>query len=137
MRHRHGRTGEVLGLDSAGQLGNGAAVDSATPVSVTGLSGATAVAVGVAFACAVVTNGAVKCWGSNADLTLGTNGTSSSSVPADNLAAPSAEAAASTFSHGCVRLVTGGVQCWGKNSYSQIGDGTTINCLAPVNVAGV
>ena len=47
-------------------------VSSSTPVAVTGLgSGVTDVAVGFDFSCALLSSGAVKCWGGNTDGDVG------------------------------------------------------------------
>jgi alpha-tubulin suppressor-like RCC1 family protein len=54
------------GYNGDGQLGNGTFSNSSTPVDVTGLtSGAASVSLGIYFACALETGGAVKCWGWN------------------------------------------------------------------------
>ena len=54
------------GYNAYGQLGNGSATDSGTPVDVLGLaSRADSVAVGYYHSCALMTTGAVKCWGNN------------------------------------------------------------------------
>ncbi len=52
------------GFNLKGQLGNGTTVDSATPVTVTGLSSATQVEAGMYFSCAV-DGGKARCWGTN------------------------------------------------------------------------
>src|SRR5262249_44856869 len=54
------------GANNFGQLGTGTTgAQSTTPVTVTGLTGATAIAAGQDFTCVIVTGGAVKCWGRN------------------------------------------------------------------------
>jgi alpha-tubulin suppressor-like RCC1 family protein len=61
--------GDVLcwGYNGLGSLGNGSEASSFAPVQVTGLtSGVTGVSVGGTFACAVTTDGGVRCWGSGA-----------------------------------------------------------------------
>ena len=57
------------GQNSSGQLGNGDAqlTSSTTPVTVVGVSGATALALGDSHACALMSNGQVRCWGANLD----------------------------------------------------------------------
>ncbi|WP_183093132.1 Calx-beta domain-containing protein [Nocardioides stalactiti] len=59
---------------SDARLGDGTTNDSFTSVPVSNLSGASVIESGVFHTCAVVTGGAVRCWGSNAAGQLG-NGT--------------------------------------------------------------
>jgi alpha-tubulin suppressor-like RCC1 family protein len=85
---------ECWGGDRSGQLGDGAALGpegcdgcrSATPVEVQGLGNATEIAVGAGedggSACAVLSSGAVDCWGSNSSDALG-DGLAWSTVPVD------------------------------------------------------
>jgi len=83
------------GANAWGQLGNGTTTGSSTPVDVSGLSsGAIVVSVGRYHACALMTNGAVKCWGSNAYGQLGVGtflgpgtcaGLGCSKIPVDTL----------------------------------------------------
>jgi len=62
-----------------GPLGNGTSDTSPIPVAVTGLTSATAVAIGQAHACALLSNGTVSCWSENVDGQLG-NGTTTPSL---------------------------------------------------------
>jgi alpha-tubulin suppressor-like RCC1 family protein len=59
-------TGRCWGWNYHGELGDGTMVDdSSTPVVVSGLTGASAIALGYENACALVSSGDVLCWGQN------------------------------------------------------------------------
>ena len=62
-------------------MGDGTTSDSTVPVSVTGLTGATAIAAGSAHTCALITGGTVKCWGDNETGQLGNGTTGNFDVP--------------------------------------------------------
>jgi alpha-tubulin suppressor-like RCC1 family protein len=109
------------GKNSSGQLGNGYYLpDSATPVAVNGVTGATAIVGGAAYACAMVAGDEVHCWGANgAGQANGFTGTTA--VDAGG-------------AQTCAIVADGGVYCWGINTYGQLGNGTTINSATPVAV---
>jgi alpha-tubulin suppressor-like RCC1 family protein len=67
------RDGHVAcwGFNVSGQLGNGLAKDSSTPVLVEGLDDAVAIAAGDWHTCALVARGGVVCWGENERGSLG------------------------------------------------------------------
>ena len=70
------------GSNGHGQLGNATNTNSNVPVQVSGItSGATAVGAGSGHSCAVVTGGAVKCWGDNFSGQLGNGTFTTSNVP--------------------------------------------------------
>ena len=54
------------GKNSYGQLGDGTTTpSSSTPVDVSGITTATSIALGLEHSCALLTGGAIKCWGWN------------------------------------------------------------------------
>jgi alpha-tubulin suppressor-like RCC1 family protein len=140
------------GTNESGQLGDGSSSGpdlcdntpcSTTPVVVSGLSGAIAIATNGNAACAVLSSGAVECWGSNIYGELGNGSVASgnpggaSSVPLVVSGLTGATAVAVGGYHACALLLDGTIQCWGYNVYGQLGDGSTTDSTAPVPVSNV
>lgn len=124
------------GANGFGELGDGTATNSSTPVNVSGLGSPVKVfATGNFHTCALTSAGTVKCWGDNIFGQLG-NGSntgpqscgndpcSTSPVDVSGLGSKVTGIAAG-WGHSCVLLSTGGVKCWGDNSGGQLGIGTT------------
>jgi len=116
-----------------GQLGNGESgvgKSNALPVDVkdssgTGLlSGATGLAVGDLFACAVNSVG-VWCWGLNdvGQLGMGAAGVPQSLPVFAQGITDTVDSIAAGKKHACVTLAGGGIACWGKNDRGQLGNG--------------
>ncbi|MCH8994391.1 MAG: hypothetical protein IH959_05405 [Chloroflexi bacterium] len=128
------------GRNDLGQLGDGTE-DSlrTTAVDVAGLdSDVVAIAAGESHTCALLTSGAVRCWGENISGQLGNRTTANSSTPVDveNLDGK-AVAITAGIRHTCALTAAGGVKCWGTNAFGQIGDGTIQNRSEPVGVSGL
>jgi alpha-tubulin suppressor-like RCC1 family protein len=135
---RSGGTVSCWGRNFSGQLGNGLSNTNApTPVQVTGITDAIAVAAGESHTCAVRSNGTVSCWGYNGDGQLGNGTTTSSSTPVEVSGITDATGVAAGPSHTCATHTDGTVSCWGYNSYGQLGNGTTTTSSTPVAVTGI
>ena len=110
------------------------------PVTVAGVSGATAIAARFLHTCALV-NGGVKCWQVNSG-ELGAGGAMTDNAPmtlVDVAGVSGATAIVASEGHTCA-LVSGGVKCWGSNDLGQLGDGTAStdnDPSTPVDVVGV
>lgn len=131
------------GDNQSGQLGNGdyeargddvERMGDALPFTELGAGfAARSMALGSYHACAISTNGAVKCWGANGDGQLGLGSTENHGVPAESMgnglqpvdfgAARRAVTIASGSEHCCANMEDGAVFCWGRNSSGQLGLG--------------
>jgi alpha-tubulin suppressor-like RCC1 family protein len=122
------------GSNTYGQLGNNSTTNSLSPVQVQSLaSTATAIVAYGNSTCAILSSGAVQCWGYNGDGELGNNSTLNSSVPMQVQGLTSATALGGTSTSMCA-VVNGGVQCWGSNLYSQLGSTSYTQSLTPLQV---
>ncbi len=124
---------DCWGLNSEGQIGNSNG-NSTYPWEVwpvTGLSNATQITANQAATCALLSTGAVNCWGYGSDGELGdgvVNGVTYTPVAVTGIST------ATQVSGSCALLAAGTLQCWG-------GDGTAVgdpavsgNALSPVPV---
>jgi YVTN family beta-propeller protein len=139
------------GYNGYGQLGDNSFTQRLTPIDVFGLaSGMVAIAASGDHACALTTEGGVKCWGNNFAGQLGDNTYDNlRNTPVDvsglanGVAAIAAAGDLSFFappnltSHTCALTATGGVKCWGLNAYGQLGDNSFTSRSTPVDVSGL
>jgi alpha-tubulin suppressor-like RCC1 family protein len=131
-------TGKVRcwGYNGDGELGNGTMTDSDVPVTVIGITDATAVAstLGGRSHCALLSTGKLKCWGLDFYGELGDGTATTSDVPVSVKNVSTATAVIGGYFRFCARLSTGHLDCWGLNDYGELGNGTTTNSDVPVAV---
>lgn len=128
-------TVKCWGSNWSGELGTGPG-DSyrLNPRRVDGLTGVTDIDAFVSHVCAIISGGAVKCWGDNETGQLGNGTTESSSTPVDVAGITGATSIAVGWRHSCAVVAGGEVKCWGSNRSGQLGDGTEVDRHVPVDV---
>jgi len=121
------------GLNDQGQLGQGDITARTGPApAITFASPVKVLAAGGSTTCAVLQNGAVRCWGNNGAglLGLATTGAPSQTTAATALASVAVGGTATSIAVGsnsvCAILQTGGVICWGSNGSGQLGRGDKV-----------
>ncbi len=122
-----------------GQLAQGTTTDSATPVLA--FSGATAIASGYNYMCAIETAGGVSCWGYGLDGQLGNGGETvtgmtSFTTPVSWPGLTGALEIVGGNSTTCVRRASGWA-CVGNRGAGQLGDGTTLDPMRPTLTVGL
>ena len=126
----HNTSGQ-LGVTGVGPyLGDNETPGSVPPVDLGAGRTAVAVSAGEKATCAILDNGALRCWGWNESGKLGTgNGNSvtiPSSVPPVNLGAGRTAISVSQGPvHTCAVLDNGTVKCWGSSEWGELGYGNT------------
>jgi alpha-tubulin suppressor-like RCC1 family protein len=101
---------DCWGAGRAGQLGNGASRDSPTPVAVSGVQNAIAIAAGGSHACAVLALGRLVCWGNGDATPFSVN-------------VPPVASVSVALGEICAVLTNGEARCWGANMRGQNGTG--------------
>jgi alpha-tubulin suppressor-like RCC1 family protein len=105
-------------------------------------------ATGFSGYCAILTSGAVDCWGDNTEGELGVGTMTgpelcsefSESTPCSTTPVATGISAASLASDGqsvCAILDSGAAECWGSGFDGALGDGTANNSDVPVPVVGI
>ncbi|MEI8158460.1 MAG: hypothetical protein WCH60_16465 [Burkholderiales bacterium] len=108
-----------------------------TMLSVQAWAATPMVSAGVSHSCAVLSSGAVQCWGDNRSGQLGNGSTTISSSPVSVNGISNATLVSAGDGHSCAVLGSGAVQCWGANSNGQLGNGSTTSSSIPVSVSGI
>jgi alpha-tubulin suppressor-like RCC1 family protein len=131
---------------NAGQLGLGDSAprgfspgqmaDNLPPVALGPGLTATQVVAGSSHYCALLSNGAVKCWGDNASGQLGVGDTNNrgddpgemgANLPAVSLGTTApVKSIAAGASHNCALFTDGRLKCWGSNNAGELGLGNVL-----------
>lgn len=141
------REARCWGANDYGTLGNDDDQDSALPVAVTNgagtanLSAVAKVAVGGDTACALLTNGGVRCWGHNENGQVGA-GFLSTEEHRPRIVVNGAGNANLTGAldidgggeHTCVRVAGRQLRCWGQGVLGELGNGLFTGSDRPVPV---
>ncbi len=131
------RSAVCWGDDSDGEIGDGAAGPTPrAPTPVMGLSGARSLSAHWQHTCAVISGGAVVCWGSNSTGQLGDGTTTDRAQPVAVPGLANVVAVATGLSHSCA-MSAGAIHCWGDDSQGQLGsnpNGATAPVLQPLLV---
>ena len=96
---------------------------------------------GLSSACGMTADGATYCWGSNAELQLGSNGPfqrcdghDCSDTPLRVAGIPATAMVAVGFRHACAVARTGETHCWGRGTSGELGDGVAHDSVLPLPV---
>ena len=128
-------TVRTFGDNTTGQLGiNITGQTRQTPVQVTGLTSATAVACGYYNTTVLLADGTVRTFGRNAEGQLGVGDTTTRQTPVTVVNITSATAIGGGFYHNSVLLADGTVRTFGRNGNGRLGVADTVNRLIPVKV---
>jgi len=97
-----------------------------------------AIDAGALFACALLGDGSVACWGRNWGGSLGNGSTYDSVIPQPVDLAGAAVAVTAGGSHACALMVDETIQCWGANVDGAVGNGEyEEEVTQPVPVGGI
>jgi alpha-tubulin suppressor-like RCC1 family protein len=142
------KTVKCWGYNGFGQLGDGTAVSKNTPTLIPGLTNVKAIELAPddwGWACAIIDDGTVKCWGWNGDGNLGVGDITNRANPtlvsgiggSDPKAAKLLLMGSGHDATACALLDNGQIKCWGQNNGGQVGDGTTTYRYTPTLVSGI
>jgi alpha-tubulin suppressor-like RCC1 family protein len=138
----------MLGIGDLGHIGDaGADMGDSLPYTDLGTNvKAASIHAGGNFFCAILTTGAVKCWGNNSSRQLGLGDTTvrgdganpaavaakmGDNLPTLNLGGKKAVALGLAHDFGCALLEDDSVRCWGDGDYGRLGQGDTTDWGTP------
>lgn len=134
---------QCAGRAYLGQLGfGGTTVDRNTDkvnlVTVSGITTAVAISAGRWHACALLSTGAVRCWGTNGNYQLGDNTTTQRNTPIEPSGLSSGfRSISASLEHTCAVLSTGAAKCWGQNANGQLGQNSYATGKTPGDVLNI
>jgi alpha-tubulin suppressor-like RCC1 family protein len=124
------KTIKCWGNNSSGQLGDATFTRRLTPVLVSGITNAISVSKSYnhmsnenGFACALLEDKTIKCWGDNSAGQFGNGNTSGRSIPVLVSGISDAVSVSVGFNHVCALLGDKTIKCWGYNASGQLGNG--------------
>lgn len=128
----------AFGYNNKGQLGDGTTtVRRPTPVEVSEMTNATAIAAGANYSLALKADGTVWAWGDNSYGQLGDGTTSNRSGPVQTSELTNVKAIAAGIDQSMALKQDKTIWTWGYNGSGELGDGTTSNRSSPVQVSGL
>ena len=132
-------TVRTFGWNNVGQLGVGDTNSRLTPVQVTGITSATAVACGINryHTAVLLSDKTVRMFGDNSYGQLGVNDTTSRLTPVQVLNITSAGAVACGIQHTAIVLSNGTVMTFGRNFRGELGVNDTTQRNTPVQVLNI
>ncbi len=123
------------GDNELGQLGDGTTTDRHSPVTVTGIFTATAIAAGHSHTCALLADHTLRCWGHNYFGSVGDGTIVDRRTPVKVVGISTATAITTGAGQSCSILADGSAWCWGEGEFGQLGNGTpTPRQLTPIAV---
>lgn len=111
--------------------------DRLTPVSVAGITNATAISAADGSACALLKDGTAKCWGHIAEDGLIPHYTPPRTTPVSVVGLTNATAISVGHEHACAVLEDDTAKCWGGGGAGQLGDDAIAESATPVPVVGL
>ena len=125
------------GSNDFGQLGDGSTTDRTSPVQVSSISTAVAVAGGSHDSYALLANGTVMGWGLNVLGEIGDGTTTQRLIPVTVPGLSNVTSIVAKGVHVYALRSDGTVWAWGSNNRGELGDGSTTNRSTPVQVSGL